>query len=68
MFYNHSSTGTCEMLRGVSKNVDSLTFADNSENQSRSCRPIWQMKRHIYSNILPKLVRSATIYCRVMAM
>ena len=36
--------------------------------QARSCRPISQMKMHIYSNILPKCVRSATIYCRVLAM
>ena len=50
------------------KKVDSLYFDDNSENQSRSCRPIWQMKMHIDSNILPKFVGSATIYCRVMAM
>ena len=35
--------------------------------QSQSCRPIGQMKMYIYRNILPKFVRSATIYCRVMA-
>ena len=30
--------------------------------QSQSCRPIWQMKMHIYSNIVLKFVRYAMSY------
>ena len=39
--------------------VDSLYFADNSKNPKSICKPIWLMKMNIYSNILPKCVRSA---------